>query len=182
MSKQTQAPQAARQSGRRPSWLAIPLPKPVALVLRLGLAVVALWAAIPKLTDLAGAQRAVHAYRIFPEAIGNLIGIGLPLLELAVGLCLLAGLLTRYAAALFGLLMLAFVVGITSAWARGLNIDCGCFGGGGDLPAGQGARYGWEIARDIGLAGLALYLVLWPASTASLDKVLRLDPAPKGAL
>ena len=48
-----------------------------------------------------------------------------------VGLCLLCGLVTRVAAVVSAVLQLAFIIGISSAWARGLQIDCGCFGGGG---------------------------------------------------
>ncbi|MCL1898314.1 MAG: DoxX family membrane protein [Micrococcales bacterium] len=153
----------------------------VSLLLRLAIAAVALWAAIPKLVDIAQAQRATAAYQIFPVWASDLIGIAVPVVELAIAICLLAGFLTRYAAAVFGLMMVAFVVGIASAWARGLNIDCGCFGGGGELPADQAAKYGLEIARDVGLAAAATVLMIWPSSPASIDKVLRLDPVTKGA-
>ena len=54
-----------------------------------------------------------------------------------MGALLLAGLLTRGAAAVAGLLMLVFVAGIASAWARGLSIDCGCFGTGGPVAPGD---------------------------------------------
>jgi len=147
--------------------------------LRLGLAVVALWAALPKLTHIRQSQMAVRAYELFPAALADLIGIAVPVIELVIAIALIIGLLTRYAAALFGLMMIVFVVGISQAWARGLNIDCGCFGGGGELPEGVPHQYALEIARDIGLALVAAFVVLWPASPASVDKWLRLDPPPR---
>jgi hypothetical protein len=67
-------------------------------------------------------------------------------------------------------MMLVFIAGISSAWARGILIDCGCFGGGGALPAGAEAPYAWEIARDTGLAALAVFLVIWPRSRFSVDR------------
>ena len=148
----------------------------VALVLRLGLAAVALAAALPKLGDLRAFQRSVAAYEIFPMGINNLIGVAVPIVELVIAVVLVAGLLTRYAAAVFGLMMLVFIVGIAQAWARGLNIACGCFEIGGTLGPDEKAQYGIEIARDVGLALLAAVLMIWPASPASLDQRLRVDP------
>jgi uncharacterized membrane protein YphA (DoxX/SURF4 family) len=62
------------------------------------------------------------------------MGIFLPFFELAVGILLVLGASTRIAAFVSGLLMFAFIIGISQAWARGLSIDCGCFGGGDRLP------------------------------------------------
>jgi hypothetical protein len=69
-------------------------------------------------------------------------------------------------------LLAVFVAGISSAWARGLSIDCGCFGGGGQLDAGQSPSYGSEIARDIGFGALAAFLIAFPVTRLSLDRWL----------
>jgi uncharacterized membrane protein YphA (DoxX/SURF4 family) len=88
-----------------------------------------------------------------------------------LGLLLLIGLFTRVAAVVSGLLMLAFVAGIASVWARGYNIDCGCFGGGGDITgSGRTLRYTKEIGRDLGLALLSAWLVWRPRTLFSLDR------------
>src|SRR5690606_29741037 len=105
----------------------------ISTVVRLGLAAVALVAGLAKIGDLPGSVRAVRAYELLPETLAVLVGNALPMVEIVVGLLLLAGLFTRVAAAVFGLLMVAFVIGIISAWTRGLAIDCGCFGGGGQV-------------------------------------------------
>ena len=148
----------------------------VSLFLRLGLAAVAFWAAIPKLMDLDQSKRAVYYYDLFPLGLSNLIGIVVPVVEMALGIVLVAGLLTRYSAAVFGLMMVVYIVGIAQAWARGLDINCGCFDPGGPLQEGQQTAFGIDILRDIGLAAAAAVLMIWPSSPASLDKVLRLDP------
>jgi hypothetical protein len=70
---------------------------------------------------------------------------------------------------LSALLMLAFVIGISQAWARGLSIDCGCFGGGGQVAPGE-ANYLTPLLRDAGLAALGIYLFLYPRSKFALDK------------
>jgi hypothetical protein len=60
-----------------------------------------------------------------------------------------------------------FLVAVGSAWARGLQIDCGCFGGGGQVAAGRTA-YPAEVARDAGLLVVALALARRPASRLAL--------------
>jgi hypothetical protein len=72
-------------------------------------------------------------------------------------------------AALGGFTMVLFIIAIAQAWARGLNIDCGCFGGGGAVEPGQ-TKYLQEILRDTGLAFLAAYLIRYPSTKFSLDK------------
>jgi len=136
---------------------------------RLILAGVLLWAGGAKLGDLGASVRAVNAYELLPYELARVIGAALPFVEVALGLLLLAGLATRVVAAVTAALMAVFIAGIASAWARGLNIDCGCFGGGGELAAGASPSYGWEIARDVALLAIAVALTVWPRSALSVD-------------
>ena len=96
-----------------------------------------------------------------------------------MGACLVLGLLTRGAAFVSGLLFVVFIIGIASVWARGIKIDCGCFGGGGyDADA---VPYPWEIARDAGLLLLSAYLVWLGRTHIALDNLLfprRSEPDP----
>jgi uncharacterized membrane protein YphA (DoxX/SURF4 family) len=95
-------------------------------------------------------------------------GYGLPFLELALALLLLVGLGTRIAATLSGVLLLVYIASIGSVWARGLSIDCGCFGGGGAVAASQ-TQYWQEIVRDCGFLLLTGWLLWRPKTQASLD-------------
>lgn len=128
-------------------------------------------AGLLKLPDPAGSVRAVRAYELLPESVVPAIGYALPVVEVVVGLCLVLGLLTRAMAAVSAVLFVAFIIGIASAWARGLEIDCGCFGGGGEL-AGASAKYPGEIARDVGLLLASLWLVVRPRTRWSLDPLI----------
>ena len=120
-----------------------------------------------KLPDPAASVRAVRAYQLLPEAVVPAVGYGLPVLEVAIGLMLVLGVHVRVAAVVSAVLLVMFVTGVGSAWARGLTIDCGCFGGGGQVAAGE-TRYGTEVARDVGLLAVALALARWPASPLAL--------------
>ena len=144
----------------------------VAAAARLLLAGVWLWAALAKIGDPAASVRAVRAYRVLPEWLAKGVGYGLPFLELALAVLLLAGLAIRLAAAVSALLLVVFLAGMISAAARGLQIQCGCFGGGGDLAAGQSTAYLLEIARDAALLLVALGLVRWPRSRLALDNAV----------
>jgi len=123
-----------------------------------------------KVGDPQAAVQAVRAYQLLPEALEPVVGWGLPALEIALGLLLVVGLYTRVAAVGAALLLVAFIAGVASAAARGLSIDCGCFGGGGPVAPGE-TRYASEIVRDVGLLVLAGWLVWRPRSRFSLDRV-----------
>jgi uncharacterized membrane protein YphA (DoxX/SURF4 family) len=92
----------------------------------------------------------------------------LPWLEIALGLLLLAGVATRVVAAVGAGLLLVFIAGVAQAWARGLSIDCGCFGGGGAVEPGQ-TTYGRELLRDAGFLLLAGWLVVRPRTLGVLS-------------
>lgn len=132
-------------------------------------------AGVLKLPDPNDNVRAVRAYDLLPESVVQVVGHALPILEILVGVCLLLGLLTRVAAVVSAVLLVAFVVGIASAWGRGLSIECGCFGGGAGPAANAAAKYPWEIARDVGLLALSAWLVRRPRTPWATDN--RLLPA-----
>jgi len=149
----------------------------IGLIARLILAGVFFAAGGAKVGDLAASGRAVNAYQLMPFEAANVVGAALPFVELALGLLLLAGLATRLVAIASAALLTVFVAGIASAWARGLAIDCGCFGGGGTLAAGQTPSYTPEIARDLGLLIVAGYLIVFPRTRFSLDAFVLGDPS-----
>ena len=141
-------------------------------VLRVGLGAVWVVAGALKLPDPAAAERAVRAYQLAPEGLVPLLAFGLPVLEIAVGLLLLAGAFVRPAAVASGLLLVLFLTAVGSAWARGLTIDCGCFGGGGEVDADSTA-YLSEIVRDGALLAASLFLVVRPRTRlAVLDRAV----------
>jgi uncharacterized membrane protein YphA (DoxX/SURF4 family) len=141
----------------------------IGLLSRLILGGVLLAAGLLKYQHLDKSQMAVRAYEMLPIALANLLGIILPFLEIAVGVLLVIGAAVRISAIVGGVLMGAFMIGIAQAWARGLSIDCGCFGGGGQVEPGT-ANYLPELLRDGGLALLAIYLFRYPQSKFGLDR------------
>ena len=99
----------------------------------------------------------IENYRMLPHAAAVALSIYLPFLEIGCGLALLSRRFERGALLLTGGMTAMFVVALVSAWLRGLNIECGCFGSG-----GARGQYGLALARDGTL--LATVRLLWNRS------------------
>jgi len=152
-------------SGRPwPAWLPW-----VGVACRLILAIVWIYAASSKLGRPLTSARAVQAYQIFPFDVAAYIGYALPVLEVILGIVLLIGLFTRFAAIASAVLLVVFIAGIISAWARGLQIDCGCFGGDGTLALGAEPAYLQEILRDLAFLAVSAWLIWRPHTPWSAD-------------
>ena len=140
-------------------------------VLRLILAGVFVYAAIPKIMDPAGFAKSINNYQLLPGTFINLPAIYLPWLELLAAIALVAvPRLRRGALALITLMLVVFIAAIGSAMARGIDIDCGCFS-----TTGQGMKAGWlHELMDVALLAIALWLIRFDArgvrsSSASPD-------------
>jgi uncharacterized membrane protein YphA (DoxX/SURF4 family) len=143
----------------------------VGTVARLGLAAVWLVSGTLKAIDPDQTYVAVKAYDVLPKGGVEVVAALLPWIELAFGVLLLIGAGVRIVAVLSIVLLAVFMAGVSQAWARGLSIDCGCFGGGGAVDPGNTA-YLQELLRDTGFALLACWLIVRPRTFASLDSRL----------
>ena len=141
----------------------------LSLIFRLTLGTVLLVAGYLKAINLQKSAMAVRAYEMLPVSVANLFGHVLPWFEIAIGALLIIGAAVKISAALGGFTMLMFIVAISQAWARGLSIDCGCFGGGGTVAPDQ-TKYLEEILRDFGLMLMAFFLYRFPKGRFGLDK------------
>ena len=160
----------------------MPRPDPswVSTAARLAVGLTFLASGGTKIVDVEGTVRSVRAYRLLPEAVVPAVGTALPVLELGLAVLLLAGLATRAAAAITLPLSAAFAVGVGSAWARGLRIECGCFGDGGPS-ANPVPGYVRELVINALILAAAAWLLRRPASRLSADAALRLTPTTTGA-
>lgn len=110
------------------AFLDAPRGRALVLVLRLVVASIFLGAAIPKIGDPVSFATDIDNYRLVPDALIGPIAIGLPLLEAVVGIALVTGIHARGAAIVASGMLIAFAIGMVQAIARGIDLDCGCFG------------------------------------------------------
>lgn len=136
-----------------------------------------LWAGLAKAFDRQGSILAVDAYDVLPDGLVRLVAAMLPWVEVGVALLLILGLFVRFAGIATVVLAALFIAALAQAKARGLAIDCGCFGGGG---AGDGVSW-WDIARDVPVLLCGLYLALRPHGPFQLDNRFREVEANDGA-
>jgi uncharacterized membrane protein YphA (DoxX/SURF4 family) len=136
----------------------------VGVAIRLAAAAVWLVAGAAKVVDLEHFHAQVEQYRLLPHALEAPFAYTVPFVELLVGLYLAVGLLTQAAAAVGCVLMVVFLVAQAQAWARGLSLDCGCFGTLAQERVGL-----LSILRDVGLGLPSLVMLLRPARAWSLD-------------
>lgn len=141
------------------------------LLSRIALGGVFLFAGATKAFDAGGLAAAIRSYGLnLPEWFVSVSAYSLPYLEILLGLYLLAGLFTKPSAWITNALMLLFIVALAQGAARGLEIDCGCFGG----AAGNEAGNLWlDALRDVGLLALGLHIALAPMGRFSIDALLR---------
>jgi uncharacterized membrane protein YphA (DoxX/SURF4 family) len=139
------------------------------LLFRLILGGVLLAAGALKIGNLQKSAMAVRAYEMLPVDLANFLGYALPWIEIGMGLLLIVGASVKICGLLGALTMLAFIIAIAQAWARGLSIDCGCFGGGGTIDP-EDTKYLSEIIRDIGLLAMGVFLYYYPKGKLSLDR------------
>jgi uncharacterized membrane protein YphA (DoxX/SURF4 family) len=125
-------------------------------IARIVLAGVFLYAGGVKALDPAGFAAAIDHYRILPYPAAAAGADYLPWLELACGIGVLWPRIRLGAVAVLFGLNLVFSAAIASAWLRGLEISCGCFGDEG----GNHASLVISLLRSTTLALLCGWL-LW---------------------
>ncbi len=139
-------------------------------VVRIALGVVWIWASWEKMQSPRKFVQAVRAYDATPEWLSKAIGYGLPVFEFSIGVLLILGVAVRLAAIFSALLFVVFLIGVIQASARGLRLDCGCFGGGGTITGPT--HYLRDILRDTGLLVLSAYLGVWSYTKVSVEAYL----------
>ena len=112
----------------------------------------------------------IASYELVPMWAAEIAAKTLPWCEVALAAGLVIGWRLLTPAALGSVaLLLMFNVLIWRAFLQGKEIDCGCFGVGGNLAPGVHPSYFWDIARDVGLLAVAVFLFLTPRTVLSVD-------------
>ena len=137
----------------------------VALIVRLVLSVVFVVSAGAKLRSLKGSRQAAVDLGM-PKALAPAVGIGLPLVELAIAMALVPTATARWGAAAGAVLLLLFAGVLALNMAAGRRPRCHCFG---ELSRGE---ISWAtVARNFVLA--AMSGLVWAVEPSGLASATR---------
>ena len=129
----------------------------LALALRIALGGIFIYAAWAKLRDPWELYAlAINSYEVLPLWAVEMVARSLPWLELLVGAGLVAGIGLRLWASVTSALLVVFFALMVRAFAKGMEISCGCFGGTGDIISK------WTLLRDGSMLAASL-LLTWMA-------------------
>lgn len=131
----------------------------LALIVRVAGAAILVVAGAGKLADPPGSRRALASFRVPPRLVGTL-AVGVPVLEIALGLGLLPEASAAVAATVAAMLFAAFAVAMAAALRRGESPNCHCFGVVHSAPVRAAT-----VARTaaLGLAAAAVAVIEWSA-------------------
>ncbi len=137
-------------------------------IARLVLGVVFIYASYDKILEPAAFARNVENYRFLPYQLVNIFAIILPWLELICGILLILGVYVEAAAGIIGILLVMFIIAISHALLRGIDISCGCF------KTGQGKKIGTDLlVRDIVLLAFCVGITLCDRAVLGVEHLFR---------
>jgi len=124
------------------------------IIFRWVLALIFIYAAAGKILHPAGFVNNIDNYRLLPYIAISVMAVILPWIEVMCGLLLICGKWLWGASLILIVLNAVFIFAISSALARGLDIDCGCF-----TLLEAGAKVGLlRIVEDIVLLSMSLWI------------------------
>lgn len=97
------------------------------LVLRLVVGCIFVYAAIDKIVHPDQFARIIYNYHIVPGQLINVFALFLPWVELIAGVFMIVGYWEKAAALIIGGMLVVFIVALSIALIKGVNIECGCF-------------------------------------------------------
>lgn len=143
----------------------------IAFAARVGIGVLFVWSGLMKLVEpYQNFLAVVYTYKIVSGVPAQAVAIGLPWLEVLAGAFFAAGLWTRASCAALWAMNVSFLVGLGSAFARGIPLkDCGCFG-----EAARGMSPWVTFALDLVLFGAFAWFWFFDARPPkrSFDRLL----------
>ena len=123
---------------------------------RLAVGIIFIWASIYKIIDPCSFSKSIWYYHMVPGDIINLMAIILPWVELISGACLIVGVLYKGAVVAVNGMTIIFIIALSTAIFRGIDIDCGCF-----KAAQESSEAAWEsLIFDFVLIAFTIQLAL----------------------
>ncbi len=138
----------------------------ITTIFRFILGIIFLYASYDKILDPGSFAIAVQNYKLIPMSLSNIVAIFLPWCEFYSAVLLIFGWWHKPAALLVSVMNITFIVALSLAYLRGLDIDCGCFGTDSSVSIQR-------IVEDIILLSFSLHIYLKPNSKFALENLFK---------
>ena len=86
-----------------------------------------IYASFYKIIEPVSFAKSIWYYHLVPGSVINLMALILPWIEILSGVFLILGIFYRGAALWMNILLVVFIIALSTTIARGIDIDCGCF-------------------------------------------------------
>jgi putative oxidoreductase len=126
----------------------------ILLIIRCLLFAIFAYAGMVKTMDVSSFYHDIRLYHLLPDEAAWYWAHYLPWLEMAAGAGLMIKCTRASSCLIISLLLLVFMGAAVSAWLRGFNIECGCFG-----QHLSPSNYLWILLRDLAMFVGAIYLL-----------------------
>ena len=150
-----------------------PIKEMISFLLRVTIGGIFTVSGLSKIADPISFYSTLMGFRILPDFLLNFAAVFLPWLELLLGLSVVLGVLYTTGALMLAALNTAFALAIVSVIARGIDIDCGCFGLLADILHIPDKADWTAIVRDMIFTAMSYYIFHVKTTMFSLENYLR---------
>jgi len=124
---------------------------------------------LAKIADPVRFLLTLREFQLLPGALESFLAVYLPWLEFLLGLCVVLGVLHRTASLMIAGLNGFFIVAIGSVMARGIVVDCGCFGLLADVLHLPDLADGKAIIRNLVIMGMCVHIFRSDATAWTME-------------
>ncbi len=139
----------------------------ITMLSRIIMGAIFIYASFYKILEPALFAKSIWYYHLIPGLLINILALVLPWLELVVGLALIGGVYYRGAVLWVNIMMVVFIIALSSTIIRGIDVDCGCFKAGGSA-TGSATE---SLLLDFGMFALTLQLLVSKSKRWMLQRI-----------
>jgi uncharacterized membrane protein YphA (DoxX/SURF4 family) len=148
----------------------IPKNEYINLVIRIIVGFIFILTGISKIVDPALFAREISNYDMMYLPLINLMAITLPWVELVVGILFILGVRVKANIILLAAMLLMFNFAVAVAWARGLDINCGCYSSVAEQTVGFA-----KLAENFAMFAALAFMYFFPNNKLSLEYFVRAE-------
>ena len=137
----------------------------IAISARIVLGAVFMYASFDKLANPEAFADIIDNYHLLPYQLVNALAIFLPWLEFITGLLLVTGKWIKGSLLLYTTMLVVFIIALSQALIRGLDISCGCF----SVHPSSTSEVWLRILEDLVLLAVSIFLFKYTKDTKETE-------------